>query len=232
MTDKQNYFTYTDNTSDNNDKIMENLHKQIIIDGCDVNGCDYYGPIQNDCVVDNCLCSENPNCHYKNWQRKEQECEKLKVQCELEKEMCTSWCDESYKDKEENIKLKEEIDNLKQYKSSKQASYEAIQAKCNELELKNRKLEAENEVLTWQRDEAQAHQYCLAYNNTCLKGNEKCIYSTCIFKSMLKIKQILAEIKEIAEKEVHTRMLFADKESFCDFYDILQKISECEVENV
>lgn len=30
MTDKQNYFTYTDNTSDNNDKIMENLHKQII----------------------------------------------------------------------------------------------------------------------------------------------------------------------------------------------------------
>ena len=32
MTDKQNHFTYTDNTSDNNDKIMENLHKQIIID--------------------------------------------------------------------------------------------------------------------------------------------------------------------------------------------------------
>ena len=30
MTDKQNHFTYTDNTSDNNDKIMENLHKQII----------------------------------------------------------------------------------------------------------------------------------------------------------------------------------------------------------
>lgn len=28
MADKQNHFTYTDNTSDNNDKIMENLHKQ------------------------------------------------------------------------------------------------------------------------------------------------------------------------------------------------------------
>ena len=38
MTDKQNYFTYTDNTSDNNDKIMENLHKQII-DEIDVAGC-------------------------------------------------------------------------------------------------------------------------------------------------------------------------------------------------
>ena len=41
MTDKPNYFTYTDNTSDNNDKIMENLHKQII-DEIDVAGCRYF----------------------------------------------------------------------------------------------------------------------------------------------------------------------------------------------
>ena len=41
-----------------------------------------------------------------------------------------------------------------------------------------------------------------------------------------KLKQTLAEIKEIAKKEVHTRMLFADNESFCDFSKILQKISE------
>lgn len=45
------------------------------------------------------------------------------------------------------------------------------------------------------------------------------------------LKQTLVEIKEIAEKEVNTRMLFADKESFCDFNKILQKINECEVEN-
>jgi chromosome segregation ATPase len=46
-----------------------------------------------------------------------------------------------------------------------------------------------------------------------------------------KLKQTLTEIKEIAEKEVNERMLFADKESFCDFNKILQKISECEVGN-
>ena len=51
MTDKQipnerrqyeykSVFTYTDNTTDDNDKIMENLHKQIIIDGVDVSGCE------------------------------------------------------------------------------------------------------------------------------------------------------------------------------------------------
>lgn len=44
------------------------------------------------------------------------------------------------------------------------------------------------------------------------------------------LKQTLTEIKDIAEEEVHTRMLFADKKSFCDFNKILQKISECEVE--
>ena len=41
-----------------------------------------------------------------------------------------------------------------------------------------------------------------------------------------KYSQTLAEIKEIAEKEVNNRMLFADKESFCDFNKILKKISE------
>lgn len=159
MTDKQNYFTYTDNTSDNNDKIMENLHKQnfgkdidvpnkTIIDGVDVSGCEYFKINRGfNCYKGhNCTDKECRDCYYKNWQRKEQE--------------------------------------LKQYKRSKQASYEAIQTKCNELELKNRRL-----------------------------------------------KQTLNEIKEIAEKEVHTRMLFADKKSFCDFDTILQKISECEVNN-
>ena len=51
-----------------------------------------------------------------------------------------------------------------------------------------------------------------------------------LYEENNKLEQTLAEIKEIAEEEVHTRMLFADKKSFCDFNKILQKISECEVE--
>lgn len=39
-------------------------------------------------------------------------------------------------------------------------------------------------------------------------------------------KAILQEIKEIAEKEVNTRMLFADENSFCDFKQILNLINK------
>ena len=47
-----------------------------------------------------------------------------------------------------------------------------------------------------------------------------------ILKKWHKYRCTLKEIKEIAEQEVNNRMLFADKESFCDFNKILQK---CEV---
>lgn len=50
----------------------------IVIDGVDVNGCEYClkmtkcrCTIQQD--VYKCLCEENPNCHYKQLQRKERE---------------------------------------------------------------------------------------------------------------------------------------------------------------
>lgn len=61
---------------------MEN--KEIYIDGVDVSGCIHYK--NKNCIADYCLtdmpfgeakCEKNPNCHYKNWQRKEQECEEL-----------------------------------------------------------------------------------------------------------------------------------------------------------
>lgn len=39
-------------------------------------------------------------------------------------------------------------------------------------------------------------------------------------------RQTLQEIREMARHEVETRMLFADKKSFCDFNIILAKINE------
>ena len=78
MTDKQNYFTYTDNTSDNNDKIMENLHKQII-DGVNVKDCKRRIGKDNYCRYYKRPCSENNyNCIWKKYLRKEQECGELK----------------------------------------------------------------------------------------------------------------------------------------------------------
>lgn len=64
--------------------------KQITIDGVDVSGCKYY--VKNngieaqgcyeltdlcECNKENEFCCNNPNCHYKQYKRKEQECEKL-----------------------------------------------------------------------------------------------------------------------------------------------------------
>ena len=56
--------------------------KQIIIDDVDISGCEYClkmtkyrCTIQRD--VYKCLCEENPNCHYKQLKRKEQECKNL-----------------------------------------------------------------------------------------------------------------------------------------------------------
>lgn len=84
--DKQNYFTYIDNTSDNTDKTMKNLYKQIIIDGVDVSGCKYlfddtsYKRSKTSCSITlkDCKYLGN-NCYYKQLRRKEQECEILKI---------------------------------------------------------------------------------------------------------------------------------------------------------
>ena len=56
--------------------------EQIIIDGVDVSGCEYacntaFG--KNGCkhpMMKNIYCSKNPNCYYKQLQRKTVECEK------------------------------------------------------------------------------------------------------------------------------------------------------------
>ena len=74
---------------------MEN--KQIIIDGVDVSGCTYIIPPHKQCPnklmhyakETSCIackehntkrnfCKNNPNCYYKQYKRKEQECEELK----------------------------------------------------------------------------------------------------------------------------------------------------------
>lgn len=92
MTDKQNYFTYTDNTTDNNDKTMENLHKQIIIDGVDVSWCEHYtgniGYLTDKnwtcrAKIQGTKCEDWSNCYFKNWKRKEQECEELKREIDI-----------------------------------------------------------------------------------------------------------------------------------------------------
>ena len=75
--------------------------KQIIIDECKVSECKYFNGYQrivrnNECIVDMqnaCIeeiktkpCSQKYNCYFKNWQRKEQECEQLKAELQKNKD--------------------------------------------------------------------------------------------------------------------------------------------------
>ena len=63
---------------------------EIIINSIDVSGCKHYK--SRTCIADYCLtdmpfgeakCELNPNCHYKQLKRKEQECEELKKKCNI-----------------------------------------------------------------------------------------------------------------------------------------------------
>jgi len=59
-------------------------NKEIIIDGCDVSGCEFLRnciiPDNYGCKIDDSLCCDVGNCYYKQLKRKEQECEELKEQ--------------------------------------------------------------------------------------------------------------------------------------------------------
>ena len=58
------------------------INKRIIIDNVNVSGCKCYNPnIKMDCLMfplQPDVCKNNPNCHYKLYKRKEQECQDLR----------------------------------------------------------------------------------------------------------------------------------------------------------
>lgn len=61
------------------------MKKKIIVNEIDVSGCKYwkgYCRIASLCDYAGHLCEVTPNCNYKNWKRKEQECEELKEKLE------------------------------------------------------------------------------------------------------------------------------------------------------
>lgn len=189
-------FTYTDNTSDNNDKIMENLHKQIIIDGVDISGCGACSFNMDGCFYEckvkgfytDCSytdCEDNPNCNYKLYKRKEQECEELKeanntLTVTREKLLGDLWIAE---------------ESLKDYK----AHYDR---QCDELG----QLKAELE-----QEKALKETYL-----ACYKAKHEDIES-----ALFKLKQTLTEIKEIVEK---AQWDYRMPKEVWDL--ILQKISE------
>lgn len=98
--------------------------KQIIIDDVDVSKCAHYdknadkeAPFLYDCKREHApywSCASMPNCLYKKYKRKEQECEELKRQHQGDKGLITLTGKMNYQLLQEYDKLKTENNNIKE----------------------------------------------------------------------------------------------------------------------
>ena len=179
---------------------------KIIIDGCDVSGCIHRATnkIANDigtycrCFTES--CQNIKNCHYKQLKRAEQECERLKRQYN-----CYA-CD-TCNGKEDYINLKRHCENAIKSLHSKQASYETMQVEWNEAKNEVKKLKKENEELKKQacglRPEIKyiINEICCKYNINAKYYHEKIVE---IINNLDQLKQVLQEIKKIAQYNVYT----------------------------
>ena len=112
--------------------------KPIIVDGVDVSGCTYRA--EEKCILKDDECCFFPNCDYKNWQRKEQECEEWKHQAELGVDT-TDRLTKELEEKEIVIdQLKAENKILEKDKANLDAIKETLKAQFKQLEKENVKL--------------------------------------------------------------------------------------------
>ena len=178
--------------------------KQIIIDGIDVGGCIYYedGKCLNGEMVQ-CNCKKVAVCYYKEYKRKEQECEELKKGYSELTDIVSPYMDDFTGYNEELggfdivLCVKELMEQLDQ-------------------------LKAENDTLTEQLAE-MVSQSALLPKFFGLSAEEiKQLVTKCnqLYKTLTEIKTDILDIKEGI-----SYFWVIDK---CD--EILQKISECEVE--
>ena len=210
MKGKHNYFTYIDNTSDDNDKIMENLHKQIITKDVDTSACKFLrndicaSPINSNCK----LCDEisEKMCYYKQLKRSEAQCEGMFVtHTDLEKK---------YKAKEQECEELKEDNKELQYQlrctTGREKEWERNckfwDARCEKLQTELDQLEAENKEL-----------------KNLLKVRIEDLCDSCGASSMMPMpckvyEKTLTEIKEIAEVLI----------TITDEYDNCYHKSECD----
>jgi hypothetical protein len=126
--------------------------EQIIIDGVDVRGCkDRYCDTNCGNTGLSCpdiMCENNANCYYKQLQRKEQECEKLKKIIENQRK-------EIYRHRHKQAELKERIKTLDgkditvQITESEFAEYQSLKKQHDELISINNKRKDEIKTLKY-----------------------------------------------------------------------------------
>ena len=217
--------------------------KQIIIDGVDVSGCCQYMPrYMEDYDIDTldycgyhfkpCKDVDVKYCYYKQLKAQEQELQTaidnyVKLDNQRVKE---------YNELVDKYNLKEqECERLKEEMGTRCESCKALHIIAddyNDCITENKQLKAEKERLQEEREKAKNYNY--EYGQLLIKSTNE----------NNKLKRILTEIKEIAEKQMAICSCTFDLNNYesgcreCSSKDarviakhILQKISECEVED-
>lgn len=174
--------------------------KQIIIDGIDVSGCEYYFDGKCRCMDASIMqdfylcpqCNNNPNCYYKNWERKEQECEKLKEGYSELTDIVSPYMDDF-------TGYNEELGGFDIVLCVKELMEQLDQLKAENKELKDLNTRLDNQRETY-------------------------------WKGYQKLEQTLTEIKALAIvlKNICPEFIKDGNDSMKAINEILQKTSECE----
>lgn len=185
------------------------IAKQIIIDGCDVSGCEFYDknrPLLT-CTCEEYACSECPNCYYKQFKRSEAQCEVMFVlHTDLEKR---------YKAKEQECEELKGKNNyspkvLKQcphYKNDNVCTYLGYETKC----------EGDCNYTAFQDFIAEIDEL-----KEKIKAYDEVYSNHDVLNERNKFKTALIEIKEIVEK--YKNLNFGEQQ-YC-YSEVLRKISE------
>ena len=178
--------------------------KQIMIDGVNVSGCEFYWREKELCNNGNLTsyCQENKDCLYKKYKRKEQECEELKKQLERKEENYQKLLSKSNKYihnlVDENVQdisnLARQLDQLKKElekeKALKETYLTCYKAKHEDI---NGELFKLKQTLTEIREVAKQ------MNNECFYDDFECkdcdMKNGCTYFNKSKILQIIKEMK-------------------------------------
>ena len=189
--------------------------KEIIIDDVDISGCEYClkmtkyrCAIQRD--VYKCLCEENPNCHYKQLKRKEQEeYETLKL--------LKNCFDKASRLQEKNEKLTYEYEVVKQCNESLMQTLEDVRKEKELLKKQVCGLRPELKHLI--------NEICHNYNIEAKTYHEKIVE---IIHNLDKYKQALDEIEQEVKWVVDNRECYElrDADRYKRILDIINKVEE------
>ena len=163
-------------------------NKQIIIDSVDVSGCEFLRnciiPDNYGCKIDDSLCCDVGNCYYKQFKRKEQECQQI----------MDNYTELDLQRIKECKNLQAEIDDLKEWKKTVVDMFNRT-CKCKYLnqeaalcELSGKQCVAINECMY------KKHQALVVIKKYCEDQNLKADFTAC------EILQIISEVLD--EKEM------------------------------